>query len=29
MLNYDPSLRIHGMQALIHPYFDELREEGL
>jgi len=29
MLNYDPNLRIHGMQALIHPYFDELREEGL
>jgi glycogen synthase kinase 3 beta len=29
LLEYDPSKRLSGIQALLHPYFDELREEGL
>ncbi len=29
MLQYDPQDRIKGLEALAHPYFDELREEGL
>jgi glycogen synthase kinase 3 beta len=26
---YEPSIRIKPLEALIHPYFDELRDEGL
>ena len=29
MLAYDPAERLQGIDALLHPYFDELREEGL
>jgi len=29
MLDWDPKRRISGLSALLHPYFDELREEGL
>lgn len=29
MLQYDPQDRIKGLDALAHPYFDQLREEGL
>ena len=26
---YEPSIRIKPLEALTHPYFDELRDEGL
>jgi len=26
---YEPSIRIKPLEVLIHPYFDELRDEGL
>jgi glycogen synthase kinase 3 beta len=29
LLEWDPSKRISGLPALMHSYFDELREEGL
>ena len=29
MLVYEPDRRIRPIDALIHPYFDELRDEGL
>lgn len=29
LLEWDPRRRMHGLPALLHPYFDELREEGL
>ena len=29
LLAWDPEMRIGGVQILMHPYFDELREEGL
>jgi glycogen synthase kinase 3 beta len=29
LLAYDPNERLCGIYTLIHPYFDELREEGL
>lgn len=29
LLEYEPEKRICGLESLIHPYFDELKEEGL
>lgn len=29
MIDWDPKRRLKGLEALMHPYFDELREEGL
>ena len=29
LLQWDPYDRLSGLEALAHPYFDELREEGL
>lgn len=29
LLEWDPKRRISGITALLHPFFDELREEGL
>ena len=29
MLVYEPDKRIRPIEALVHPFFDELRDEGL